>query len=123
MKTIVFDLDNTIIDSKGKLDRDLIKTFNRLGYSLSEKDLKKDWHEIISSYGISKNVFNKEFAKRKSWEDSIKNGEVKLFPDTVYALEKLKKKGHQILLLSHQRQSSWSLLSQALRMSQGTYVR
>ena len=100
MKTIVFDLDNTIIDSKGKLDRDLIKTFNRLGYSLSEKDLKKDWHEIISSYGISKNVFNKEFAKRKSWEDSIKNGEVKLFPDTVYALEKLKKKGHQILLLS-----------------------
>lgn len=98
----VFDLDNTLIDSGRKLEADVIGAFSRLGYTVSPEEVKqyKSWYEHAAKYGIPKEVFEKAFDQRKSWEQSLRDGEVPIFPETHSVLERLKERDIKLALLS-----------------------
>ena len=59
-----------------------------------------DWYALAASYGFSKEDFDKEFDKRKTWQESLRDGEVAIFPETYEVLEQLKQRGNRISLLS-----------------------
>jgi len=99
---IIFDLDGTLIDSKPKLILDVKRVFDNLGYSVSHKEIEnsKNWYDLAKSYGITQKDFDREFDKRKSWEQSLKDGEAPLFNDTIPCLEKLCSEGFLLGVLT-----------------------
>lgn len=99
-KVAVFDMDNTLIDSARKLKHDVVDTFYRLGVNIPLAQIKGDWYKLAESYGVDRNVFDKEFENRKSWEESLEAGEVPIFSDTVPCLEKLSQEGIRMAVLS-----------------------
>ena len=98
----VFDLDNTLIDSGAKLQADVQGAFERLGYQVTPEEMAKytSWYEHAQTYGISKEVFDREFDKRKTWQESLEAGEAPIFPETYETLDKLKSRGLRLALLS-----------------------
>jgi len=99
-KDVIFDLDNTLIDSGNKIKTDIIETFQRLGKTISPTESTDNWYELAESYGINKEQFDKELDKRKSWEQALRDGDVQVFPETPSVLKELKNKGVRISLLS-----------------------
>jgi phosphoglycolate phosphatase-like HAD superfamily hydrolase len=96
----VFDVDGTLIDSGMKLKTDALGAFQRLGVQVKPEQLNGDWYAFASQYGISEKEFDREFDKRKSWEQSLRDGEAPLFPDTIPCLESLKARGVRLAVLS-----------------------
>ena len=99
---LVFDLDGTLIDSTPKLTGEVIRAFAKLGKDISEKQIipNKRWYELAAQYGIPKEDFKREFDKRKSWEDSLRDGEVPLFSDALPCLETLLNRGVTLAALT-----------------------
>jgi len=99
-KVAVFDLDNTLIDSKRKLTSEVVETFGRLGKHITPEQAFGDWYELAEKYGFSREEFDEAFDKRKTWGDSLKSGDVKIFPETYKTLESLNDKRIRLALLS-----------------------
>lgn len=96
----VFDLDNTLIDSKRKLRKDVMTAFEGLGVRISSEESKDDWYEVARKYGFTKEQFDNAFDKRKSWEESLGDGEIPIFPETKQCLEELADKNVEMGLIS-----------------------
>ena len=77
-QVMIFDLDNTLIDSGAKLIADIVKTFARLGYKVTPEEIAQyeNWYERAETYGISKEIFDKSFNQRKTWKESLNDGEI-----------------------------------------------
>jgi len=99
-KLAVFDLDNTLIDSKRKLTLDIVGAFERLGQYITPEQITGNWYKLAEEYGISKEKFDEAFDQRKTWEDSLKSGDVIIFPETYEVLESLKGRDIRLALLS-----------------------
>lgn len=101
-QVIVFDLDNTLIDSSAKLTADVVGTFARLGHNVTPEEIAeyKNWYKHAEAYGIPKDIFDESFDKRKTWEESLDSGEVPIFPETYEVLEDLKRNEIRLSLLS-----------------------
>ena len=99
---IVFDLDNTLIDSGKKLERDVIDAFARLGYQVTPEEVKQytSWYDHAAKYGLTREQFDKSFDQRKTWEQSLADGEVPIFPETHEVLQQLKERNIRLALLS-----------------------
>ena len=94
-KVAIFDIDGTLINSKQKLNSDVKRAFYNLGYNLANEDIEnsKNWYELAEQYGITRELFDKEFNKRKTWEQSLKNGEALFFEDSISCIERLYSEG------------------------------
>ncbi|MBD3253159.1 HAD hydrolase-like protein [Candidatus Pacearchaeota archaeon] len=97
---LVFDLDNTLINSKQKYERDVTEAFARLGYTVTPDQLGVNWYDFAESYGIPKQEFDESLDKRKTWEQSLADGEVLIFPETHKVLTELSGRGIRLSLLS-----------------------
>jgi len=100
LTAIVFDLDNTLIDSKAKLVADVVGTFARLGIDVSTEEACTDWYKLAETKGVNKKEFDDAFHQRKTWEQSLADGEVPIFPETYETLDKLKDREIKLALLS-----------------------
>jgi phosphoglycolate phosphatase-like HAD superfamily hydrolase len=98
----VFDIDGTVLDTMPKMHNDINGAFKRLGYEVTSEqiDAQRGWYDISTRLGISKEDFDREFDKRKSWEQSLKDGEAPLFPDTIPCLEYLANEGVTLAALT-----------------------
>lgn len=97
----IFDLDNTLIDSGSKLRADFVGAMQRLGITMTPEEIRAgDWYKTAAKYGIPKEVFDKSFDQRKTWEQSLRDGEAPLFEDTLPCLETLASRGIRMGLLS-----------------------
>ena len=83
----IFDRDNTLLNSEMKLKSDVTEAMHRLGVNISQEQIMGDWYKLVKSKGLNKKDFDREFNKRKSWEESIKDGEVKMFSKAMDCLE------------------------------------
>src|SRR3989344_2378970 len=101
-QVMIFDLDNTLIDSGAKLIADIVKTFARIGYKVTPEEIAQyeNWYERAETYGISKEIFDKSFNQRKTWKESLNDGEISIFPETYKVLNDLKQSGLRLSLLS-----------------------
>jgi phosphoglycolate phosphatase-like HAD superfamily hydrolase len=99
-KALVFDMDETLIDSSQKLAVDTIQAFSRLGHQITPQEARIDWQKLIKMYGISWEDFDKALDQRKTWEESLSDGEVNIFPETYRTLDELKQRGIRLGLLS-----------------------
>jgi len=98
---MVFDLDNTLIDSSAKLTTDTIGAFARLGKKVTPEQVNQNnWYELANSYSIPKDEFDEAFNQRKTWEQSLADGEVPIFPETHDVLGCLYDSGISLGLLS-----------------------
>lgn len=92
----VLDIDGTLIDSARKLRQDTIDAFERLGVKgITHEEIRsaKSWYELVEKYGLDKEKFDREFDKRKSWEQALRDGDAPLFEDTIPCLEQLASQG------------------------------
>ncbi len=96
----IFDVDGTLIDSGKKLANDTIQAFSRLGYSITPEEAGIDWRELTQKYQIPFEEFDRALSQRKSWQDSLKDGEVTLFPETIRVLNELTERGIRLGILS-----------------------
>ncbi len=96
----IFDVDNTLLDSSLKLSYDVVNALAGCGVQIRPEEVKGDWYALAQSYGVSKDQFSAEFNKRKSWERSLLDGEVPIFPETIACLETLRQKGVRMAVLS-----------------------
>ena len=96
----IFDMDETLIQSGLKLEKDTVQTFQRLGIEITPDEARGDWYSTASRYGISKEQFDKEFDKRKSWEDSLRDNEAPLFSDSYATLDELVRNDVRIGILT-----------------------
>ncbi|MFH1325467.1 MAG: HAD hydrolase-like protein [archaeon] len=100
-KVAIFDLDETLIQSSLKLRTDVANTLRKLGVEISPEEVKGDWYKLAESYGINRYVFDAKFTEsRKTWEQSLKDGEVPIYHGVYNLLDKLKKEGVELVLLS-----------------------
>lgn len=99
-KLAVFDLDNTLIDSGAKLRADFVGAMYHLGIKITPEETNQPWYEIAQKYGYSRKQFDTAFDKRKTWEQSLVDGEVPIFPETRECLEELKNNDITLALLS-----------------------
>ncbi len=99
-KLVIFDLDGTLIDSEKKLEADVIGAMARLGTIITPEETHQNWYELAAKYGFSQEQFDKALDKRKTWEQSLREGEVKIFPETHNTLSYLKDNGVRMVLLS-----------------------
>lgn len=96
----IFDLDGTLIDSGMKLKRDVVDAFGRFGIKINPSEVTGDWYGLAEKYGISKENFDREFDKRKSWEQALRDGDAPLFPDAYSCLDTLMENGVQLGILT-----------------------
>jgi|GEM_PF-1877909 len=98
----VFDIDGTLLDSMPKMHADIIGAFSRLGYKITPEQItaQKGWYDLSSKLGVKKEDYDREFDKRKSWEESLRDGEAPLFRDTLPCLEKLAQQGVTLATLT-----------------------
>ena len=99
-KAAIFDLDNTLIDSKNKLKIDVVNAFKMLGKPINPEEIGKDWYALAENYNIGKEEFDQAFDKRKSWEQALKDGDAPIFPETYKVLDELRDKGVRMSVLS-----------------------
>ncbi len=99
-KVAIFDVDGTLIDSKTKIIKDVINAFKRLGKSITPEQIRGNWYDLANKYKISNKNFDNALSQRKSWEQALKNGDAPIFPETHRVLDKLKKKGVRMSILS-----------------------
>ena len=93
-------MDGTLIQSEAKLRMDVVHTMERLGVQIDHTKVGDDWYALAHSYGISKKDFDREFRRRKSWEQSLREGDVSLFPDVYPCLDELLRRGIQAGVLT-----------------------
>ncbi len=97
----VFDMDNTLIDSGKKLESDVANAMSRLGITISSEEARaKDWYGMAEKYGVSREQFGESFGKRKTWTQSLRDGEAPIFPETYETLDILQSKGIRLGLLT-----------------------
>jgi len=89
----VFDVDNTLIDSGMKLKNDVVGAFSRLGMEIGVDDVVGDWFALAESYGFDREEFDNALGNRKSWEESLRDGEAPLFDDVYECLDQLQGAG------------------------------
>lgn len=100
-KLAVFDIDGTLLDSGKKLEIDAISAFARLGRAVTTDDLRAHtWYELAAIHGITRDEFDASMDKRKSWEQSLRDGEAPLFDDAIPCLETLAKAGVALAVLT-----------------------
>ena len=97
---VIFDLDGTLIDSTPKLTADVVDAMKRCGISITPKDVKGNWYALAENYGITKEQFDAELDKRMSWQEALKRGIVKMFPETDDVLRYLQSRKVKMTLLS-----------------------
>lgn len=100
IKVGVFDLDGTLIDSNAKIQRDFVDAMARLGVNVTPKEPLEEWEKVAERHGIPTDQFYKAFDERKSWEQSLQDGEVEIFPETHSILDYLNNRGIELALLS-----------------------
>ena len=97
----IFDMDNTLIDSGRKLESDVVNAMSRLGVEISSDEARtQDWYGLAAKYGVSKEQFDKSFKQRKSWTQSLREGEVSIFPETYETLDRLLTNGVRLGLIT-----------------------
>ncbi len=96
----IFDVDGTLIDSGRKLKMDVVNAFAGLGKIISPEEVSGDWYRLAEQYGFSKEQFDEAFNHRKSWQQSLYDGECPLFNDTIPCLDALKQRGIRLAALS-----------------------
>ncbi len=97
----IFDMDNTLMDSQRKIGADVANAMRRLGFEISPEEARtKDWYGMAAKYGVSKGQFGKSFEQRKSWTESLRDGEAQIFPETYETLDRLLSQGVRLGLLT-----------------------
>lgn len=96
----VFDMDGTLVNSEKKIRLDVAEAMKSLGVRISPEEIAGNWYDLAQRYGIDNEVFDREFEKRKSWEDSLRDGEVSLFSDTLNCLDTLQDHGITLAILT-----------------------
>lgn len=101
-EVVILDLDGTLINSKPKMQSDAKAAFARLGYDIDISLLegRQSWYDLANKFGFTKEQFDSAFDKRKSWEQSLRDGDVPLFNDTIPCLERLSAEGVELGLLT-----------------------
>lgn len=99
-KVGIFDLDGTLIDSNAKTRGDFTEAMSRLGVDVNPEETLEEWEKVAERYGIPTDQLYKAFDKRKSWEQSLEDCEVEIFPETHSVLSDLNNKGVKLALLS-----------------------
>jgi len=101
-KVAVFDIDGTILDSMPKMRADIKSAFRRLGYTVNDEQIaqQKGWYGLAEALEIKRENYDLEFDKRKSWEQSLADGEAPLFMDTLPCLEDLASQGFILAALT-----------------------
>lgn len=93
-KTIIFDLDGVIIDSKSNMNLSWTKTAKKFGLTINFKQYKKyiglPFKKILTKLGIKKNFLSIE--KTYSQQSIINLNKIKLYPNIKKILEDLDKK-------------------------------
>lgn len=100
IKVGIFDLDGTLIDSNAKTRRDFVEAMARLGVNVTPKESLEEWEKVAERYGIPTDQLYEAFDERKSWKQSLQDGEVEIFPETHSVLDYLNNKGVELTLLS-----------------------
>jgi len=77
-----------------------MQAFSRLGYQITPEETEIDWKQLMQKYQVPFKKFDEALSQRKSWKDSLKDGEVTLFPETIKVLKKLTEKGIRLGVLS-----------------------
>lgn len=103
-KLVVFDLDDTLLNSGKKVIADAVEAFHRAGYEVSEKQVREtEWFALAQSRGISPKNLQEQLnavKQEKPWAYAIKSGEVRLFPDTLPCLNELREMGIELAILT-----------------------
>ena len=103
-KIVVFDMDNTLIDSKRKLQTDVVEAMGRLGAYITPEEVRGDWYALAESFGLNKKDFDRKLGKRKTWYDALRDGDVPIFRDTLKCLDDLYDEGATLALLTRSNQ-------------------
>jgi len=106
-KIAIFDLDGSLVDSDMYMSKEIIKTFNCLGVSITEEEAniegKKDKYKLASKYGFSRDELDRTFKKNVKGlyplDNALRSGNVTLYPETLRVLETLEKNGVVLGLL------------------------
>lgn len=99
---VIFDIDGTILNTMPKMRADINGAFSRLGHIVTDDQIsaQKGWYGLATQLGISNEAYDHEFDKRKSWEQSLRDGEAPLFEDALPCLEALLSGGATLAALT-----------------------
>ena len=99
-KLFVFDLDGVLIDSLSNMEMswNCVQKTHKIEIPFSEykKQIGKPFFDILTELGITKNQKN----IKKTYDEASNMGldEVKLYPNTIETLKKIKSKGYKIAI-------------------------
>ncbi len=98
----VFDIDGTTLNTMPKMRADIKGAFSRLGHIVADEQIaaQKGWYGLAGQLGINQEDYDREFDKRKSWEQSLRDGEAPLFEDTLPCFELLLSGGATLAALT-----------------------
>ncbi|MCL4270603.1 MAG: hypothetical protein KJZ72_13705 [Anaerolineales bacterium] len=94
--SIVFDLDNTIVDTSIRKQKILKKEFD---IDISLEEIKKDYY-LLKCFGNKESVTYKRFAEILDSSDGIKKFKADSFSNSITILNKLIADGYKIIILS-----------------------
>ena len=102
IEAIIYDMDNTLINSRIKLGWDVKNAFARLGttITLEEAQTTKNWEALATTHGHTLAEFWSSFNKRETWKESIQQGTATIFPETIPILKTLQEKEYRLVLVS-----------------------
>ena len=97
----LFDVDNTLLNSRPKIRADIVRAMAALGKVIRPEEADGEWRKLAQRYGISWKEFDEATTKyRKSWQDSLRDGEAPLFDDAVPCFDTLKGAGVELGILT-----------------------
>lgn len=121
IKAVLFDIDGTLINSLGNYLEAYTKTLNYYGFKLSNEEIVDRCfghteEAICEELGISQKT--EEF--RDLYFNNVKKGlqKVKLFPDTIYTLGKLKREKAQVGFITFAKNWYVKEISDLFRLNQ-----
>lgn len=105
MKAVIFDLDGVLVDSFDAWHHATNKILESIGKSISKKEYRKYWgvafRDAARDFGITDNLEELEKRHNKIFENNL--DKIKLEPYAKETVEKLKKEGKKLVIVSNSK--------------------